>query len=158
MTSIAHASLPADNPQRAAEVLADILGGEALPFPPAGKDAWMAWSGDGNIEIEFSRRGLVLTYGTEEGEWTSDGVARRHCDAHLAICVERPAAEILAIAQAAGWPARHCERGGGVFQLTEVWIEGAVMIEIMDPAQAARYRKTITAENWKKFLSMTAAA
>lgn len=66
MTFIAHASLPADNPQRAAEVLANILGGEALPFPPAGKDAWMAWSGDGNIEIEFSRRGLVLTYGAEE--------------------------------------------------------------------------------------------
>jgi hypothetical protein len=157
MTSIAHASIPADNPKRAAQVLADILGGEALPFPPAGKDSWMAWSGDGNIEIEISRRGLVLAYGDEEGQWTPDGVARRYSDTHLAICAERPAAEILAIAKAAGWPARHCERGGGVFQLTEVWVEGAFMIEIMDPAQSAHYRKTVTAENWKKFLSAMAA-
>lgn len=39
---IAHASLPADNPRRVAEVLAEIMGGEALPFPPGGESAWMA--------------------------------------------------------------------------------------------------------------------
>ena len=37
MTAIAHASIPADDPRRAAEVLAEIMGGEAMPFPP------MAW-------------------------------------------------------------------------------------------------------------------
>lgn len=39
------------------------MSGEALPFPPAGEDSWMAWSGDGSVEIEVSRRGLALTYG-----------------------------------------------------------------------------------------------
>jgi hypothetical protein len=39
MTSIAHASIPADNPKHVAEVLAEILSGEAMPFPPAGDDA-----------------------------------------------------------------------------------------------------------------------
>ena len=34
MTAIAHASIPADDPRRVAEVLAEILDGEALPFPP----------------------------------------------------------------------------------------------------------------------------
>ena len=79
-------------------------------------------------------------------------------DTHLAICVERPAAEILAIAKAAGWPARACDRGRGLFQLTEVWVEGAFMIEMMDPAQSAHYRKTVTAENWKRFLPLMTAA
>jgi len=153
MTAIAHASIPADDPRRVAEVLAEILDGEALPFPPAGHDSWMAWSGDGAIEIEISRRGLALTYGQEEAEWRPDGVARRLSEVHLAVCVERPASEVLAIAQKAGWPARHCDRGGGLFQLIEVWIEGVFMIEVLDPAQTARYREVVTPANWKKFVA-----
>ena len=158
MTSIAHASIPADDPKKVAEVLADIFQGEALPFPPAGKDAWMAWSGDGAIELEISKRGLVMTYGEEEAEWQPDGITRRLTETHLAICVERLASEVIAIAKAAGWPVRHCDRGNGVFQLTEVWVEGAFVIEVMDPAQTAHYRKVVTLENWKKFLPLMQAA
>jgi hypothetical protein len=158
MTSIAHASIPADDPKHVAEVLAEILSGEAMPFPPAGDDAWMAWSGDGNTEIEISRRGLVVTHGDEQAEWLPDAVSRRLSDVHLAVCVERPAAEILAIAKSAGWPARACDRGGGIFQLTEVWVEGAFLIEVLDPAQTARYREVVTPENWKRYLPIMQAA
>ncbi|MFO1161028.1 MAG: hypothetical protein U1E60_19460 [Reyranellaceae bacterium] len=158
MTVIAHASIPADNPKRAAEVLAEIMSGEALPFPPGGADSWMAWSGDGAVEIEISRRGLAMTYGPEQAEWRSDGVARRLSECHLAVCVDRPAAEVLAIAQKAGWPARACDRGNGVFQLTEVWVEGAFMIEVLDPAQAAHYRTVVTPQSWKQFLKSMQAA
>jgi hypothetical protein len=157
VTAIAHASIPADDPRRAAEVLAEILGGEAMPFPPAGPDAWMAWSGDGQIDLEISRRGLAVTYGETEGEWRPDGVTRRLSEVHLAIAVDRPAAEVIAIAERAGWPARHCDRGG-VFQLTEVWVEGVFMIEMLDPAQTAHYRKVVTAANLKRILAERAAA
>lgn len=153
MTAIAHASIPADDPRRVAEVLAEIMSGEAVPFPPAGKDSWMAWSGDGSVEIEVSRRGLALTYGKDEAEWRSDGVARRLSEVHLALCVERPAAEVLAIAHKAGWPARSCDRGEGIFRLTEVWIEGAFMVEVLDPAETARYREVVTLASWKRFLA-----
>lgn len=158
MTSIAHASIPADNPQRAAEILADIFQGEALPFPPAGKDAWMAWSADGQVEIEISKRGLVMTYCETQAEWLPDGITRRLSETHLAICVERPKDEIVAIAKKAGWPARICDRGDGVFELVEVWVEGAFVIEMLDPAQTAHYRKVVTLENWKKYLPLMQAA
>lgn len=156
MTAIAHASIPADDPKRAAEVLAEIMNGEAMPFPPAGKDGWVAWSGDGEIELEISRRGLAVTHGEAQAEWRPDGIPRRLSEVHLAICVNRPAAEVLAIAQRAGWPARACDRGG-IFQLTEVWVEGAFLLEILDPAQTAHYRKVITPDNWKRYLPMMAA-
>ena len=120
MTSIAHASIPADNPQRVAEILADIFQGEALPFPPAGKDAWMAWSSDGQVEIEISKRGLVMTYCDTQAEWMPDGISRRLSETHLAICVERPKDEIVAIANNAGWPVRICDRGDGVFAVGDV--------------------------------------
>lgn len=157
MSAIVHASIPADDPRRAAEILAEMLGGEAMPFPPGGHDSWMAWSGDGQIEIEITRRGLALAYGETEVEWRPDGMTRRLSEAHLAVCVDRPAAEIIAIARRAGWPARHCDRGEGIFQLTEVWVEGAFMIEMLDPAQTARYREVITPANWKRFLDQMAA-
>jgi hypothetical protein len=156
MTAIAHASIPADDPRRVAEVLAEIMNGEAMRFPPAGEDGWMAWSGDGQIELEISRRGLAVTHGETQAEWRSDGIARRLSEVHLAICVDRPADEILAIARRAGWPARHCDRGEGIFQLTEVWIEGAFMIEVLDPAQTAHYRKVVTPGSWKRYLTAMA--
>jgi hypothetical protein len=158
MTAIAHASIPADDPKRAAEVLAEIMSGEAMPFPPGGADSWMAWSGDGAVEIEISRRGLAMTYGPEQAEWRSDGVSRRLSEAHIALCVDRPATDVLSIAQAAGWPARHCDRGGGIFSLTEVWVEGSFMIEVLDPDQAAQYRARVTPQSWKQFLKQMPAA
>jgi hypothetical protein len=151
--SIAHASLPSDDPARAAQVLAQILGGEAVPFPPGGEGAWMAWSADGAIELEITQRGLAMTYGPEQGDWIADGATRRLSETHLAVCVETPEAEILAIAERAGWPARHCERGGGYFQLVEVWVDGAFLIEFLDPAQTATYKERVTPGKWKEFLA-----
>ena len=152
MTAIAHVSIPADNPQRAAAILAEIMSGEAMPFPPAGTDSWMAWSGDGAVEIEVSRRGLAVAYGKNQAEWRADGVQRQLSESHIALCVERTAADVLEIARKAGWPARHCERGGGVFSLTEVWVESAFMIEVLDSAQTACYRERVTPQSWKQFL------
>jgi hypothetical protein len=95
---IAHASLPADQPERAARVLADIMQGEAMPFPPGGPHTWMAWAGDGSRQ--------------------------------------------------AGWPAEQHDRGG-FFSVVEVWVEGAFLIEFLDPQQAASYRRSMTPAHWK---------
>jgi hypothetical protein len=38
----------------------------------------------------------------------------------------------------------------------EVWVEGAFMLEMFDPGQAAHYERTITVENLKKFLAKAA--
>jgi len=146
---IAHASIPADKPEIVAQVLADILQGEALPFPPAGPKAWMAWSGDGAIEI--APRGHVIAFGQDQGR-TQTAQSTRYSEVHLAICINRPESEVIAIAQAAGWQARHCERGNGIFSLCEVWVENAFMIEFLDPAQTARYDEMVTLENYRKFM------
>jgi len=158
MTVIAHVSIPADDPKKAAEVLAEIMSGEAVRFPPGGPDSWMAWAGDGEVEIEITRRGLTIARGEHEAEWRSDGGERRLSDVHIALCVQRPAAEVIEIAKRAGWPARPCVRGGDIFGLTEVWVEGAFMVEVLDPAQTARYRERITLPNWKRFIAERQAA
>ncbi len=155
---IAHASLPADDPKQAASVLADIMQGEVVRFPPGGPNAYMAWSGDGQTELEIVQRGAVIAYEDEQGAWKQDGERRYGSECHLAICVDRPESEIMAIARKAGWPARHCERGGGYFSLVEVWVEGAFMIEFLDPAQTRIYKERVTLQNWKTKLAEMGAA
>ena len=155
---IAHASIPADDPATAAHVLAEILQGEAMPFPPAGDQAWMAWSGDGAIEIEVAPRGHVLIYGATQTEWLPRAESGRLSEAHLSLCIDRPAAEIMAIAARAGWPTRLCDRGDGLFELVEVWVDGAFMLEFLDPAQTRRYEQVVTPAAWKAYLAETVQA
>ncbi|HWA22615.1 MAG TPA: hypothetical protein VG735_09495 [Caulobacterales bacterium] len=154
---IAHASIPADDPKLTAAVLAEILGGEAIRFPPGGPDAFMAWSGDGKIELEVVRRGRRISYKEAEGVWEMNNPEERASEVHLAICVDRPESEIIAIAKRAGWPARHCDRGGGIFSLVEVWVDGAFMIEFLDPKQTQVYLERVTVANYKRMLQMAPA-
>lgn len=155
---IAHASLPADDTKKVATVLADIMQGEIVRFPPGGPNAWMAWSGDGETELEIVPRGAVITYEEDQANWRQNGPRNTSSEVHLAICVDRPESEIIAIAKAAGWPARHCERGGGHFSLVEVWVEGLFMIEFLDPAQTRVYRERVSLAQWKAILVEMGAA
>lgn len=151
-----HASIPADNPSRAAEVLAEIMGGEALPFPPAGPEGRMAWSHDEAVALEIVPRGHLIHPGPEEGEWREVANPQLLSEVHLAIAVDRPASQVIAIAKSAGWPARICSRGEGYFELVEVWVEGRFMLEMFDPHQAAHYERVVTVENLKKYLAEAA--
>jgi hypothetical protein len=109
----------------------------------------MAWAGDSSIELEVTPRGHVITFGQDQG-WTTTAQSTRYSEVHLAICVQRSESEIIEIAEAAGWQARHCERGNGIFSLCEVWVENSFMIEFLDPAQTAA---TIRWSRWRTIKS-----
>jgi hypothetical protein len=55
----------------------------------------------------------------------------------------------VALAHAAGWHARICNRGG-LFHVVEVWVENAYRVECLDPTQLADYRRSMTVDNWKR--------
>lgn len=151
---IAHVSIPADDTKGVAGVLAEIMEGRATPFPPGGPNAFMAWAKNGEIEIEVTPRGAVMTPGPEEAVW-EDREKAPAWESHLALCVDRPAAEVMEIAARAGWRARVCDRGG-FFHVVEVWVENAYLIEVLDPDYAAAYRRTMTIENWTKTFGIAA--
>ncbi|MBO9574480.1 MAG: hypothetical protein J7494_01965 [Sphingobium sp.] len=156
MTFIAHISIPADDPAKTAQVLAEIMDGEAHPFPPGGDNAWKVFSGDGAVDLEVMQRGdvIMLREGEPEAVFERLAAPQRSSECHMALCVQRPEAEVIEIARRAGWEARHCERGGGIFGLAEIWIDNCFMIEVLDPVESAKYRERVTAENWKRFLPM----
>jgi hypothetical protein len=75
----------------------------------------------------------------------------RLSETHIALCVDRPADEVLALARREGWKAGSYERGG-FFSSVEVWIENTFFVECFDPAAAKRYREFMTAPNWRQTL------
>lgn len=148
---IAHVSLPADDTAKVARVLAEMMEGTAVPFPPGGPGAWMAWSEDEIVEIEVIPRGACMQPAKGGGNWRApDDGSRpsRLSESHLALCVDRPAADIVRLAEAAGWPASICDRGG-FFHVVEVWIEGAYLVEVLDPDFTAAYKASMSVANWR---------
>lgn len=152
MTRILHASIPADRPDHVARVLARIMGGSALPFPPGGPDAWIAWADDGQTEIEVVRRGDCLARGPAEAEWLASVRHGRSSEVHLALAVPLAMTDLLAIADEASWPARVCNRDG-LFELVELWVEGAFLIELFDPAQSDHFARVMSARQWAELLA-----
>lgn len=149
---IQHVSLPANDPPSAATTLARILGGEAMPFPVV-PGAWIAWSSDGVTELEVVPRGLGYKRAAAGKE---PEAARTVTDAgpsgwHVAIGTSIAATDVVRFAQAAGWPAQICDRAG-FFELVEVWIDDACLVEVLDPPMLQRYRAAFSAQSWKAAL------
>ena len=62
---IFHASIPADNPEHVARVIAEIWGGEAFRFPPW-PGGWVAMAGDDrNSNVEVYPRAHTIAPGDD---------------------------------------------------------------------------------------------
>lgn len=53
------------------------------------------------------------------------------------------------IAERVGWRANMRTRGG-LFEVVEVRVEGAYLVEVLDPTQMADDLRSMTVEGWKK--------
>lgn len=148
---IFHLSIAADDAKRTAEVLAEIWGGTALPFPPVGVGSWMAFHGqDNGTMIEVYPRGTILT----ETDADAVGVAgprHRHSATHFAMSTDLGVEQIYAIAAREGWSAKYCKRGGK-FGVIEIWIDGCQMIEVLTAEMQREYLDCVTVANWTEML------
>ena len=108
------------NPKAAAAVIAELVGGEALPLPPL-SDAWIVLVPDG--------QGLELYH---------DTLNRRAAEAHpfsdenrkAAIAIASPlqASRLATLASGAGWPIRRRTDAGG--EVVEIAVEGRQILAI----------------------------
>lgn len=132
-TRIGHTSLYADDPQTAATVLAELLGGTAVPFPPhdggfvcfldADRTGW------GDEFIEFYPRDVELTATTGSTRPQFSPVPGGRSiggGSHVNIVLDRTAEEIEALCarvdRESGW------RWAGVM---DVWLEPTLMVELI---------------------------
>ncbi len=155
---IFHASIPADDPERVAAVLAEIFGGRAFRFPPW-PGACVAMAGDDrNTTVEVYPRGQTLApgEGADMVRPRFDPAPGRFSCFHLAIATSRTAEEILAIGEREGWRAVRCLRGG-IFEVIELWLENALMIEVLTAEMQADYLARAKIGIWREPVKSHAA-
>lgn len=149
-----HFSIAANEPERVCRVMAQFIGGEAMPFPPVSDNGWIALADDENrTAVEVYPLFTVL----REVEGDADAIGElegmdAYTATHAAIGTDLNVEEILRIAEREGWPAKYRKRGDQ-FGVIELWVEGRQMIELLTPEMQAEYRATTTIAGWKALLA-----
>ncbi len=152
---INHISIAVDNPEKVANVLAELWNGFVVPFPPC-PGSFMVFADDGRgSAVEVTPADTILIPGegfppeenfdtttpTEEYEarFVKSDFVPRYSPTHLNINTHLSAEEVKEIANREGWRVLTCNRDRGLFQLIEIWIEDRFMLEVMTPEQTKRY-------------------
>jgi hypothetical protein len=140
-----HVSFNVRDPGAVAPVLAELLGAAALraPSPPFPAGAWFVCCGDecGTL-IEVMPWGEVRDPGTPGGAG-HDPAMRPHSGAHILAGTPHAVEAVLAVAARAGWRAELAS--AGLFSFVKVWVENAVLVELLTPEQAPAYREAFNA-------------
>lgn len=147
-----HVSLNAADPELVARFLARLMGGDAYPFPPF-PNSWIAFGkADDGTAIEVYPLTHRLLPGPKEVVCETGAPQNGATFAHVAVASPHDGADIIEMGKAQGWPARRCNRGP--FECIEVWAEGRLLIEALDPQMAEDYRAGMTAANWRAMFGM----
>ena len=148
MNMLFHLSTDARDPRRVAEVLAEIMGGKATPFPPVAQGSWVAHSGNAlNTLVEVYPEGTLLVEGPD-GAVGLPGPTRSRSAVHFALGTHLSEAGIHAIARREGWPVE-THSGGGMFRVIEIWIEGARLAEILTVEMQREYLDALRLDRWE---------
>lgn len=167
---INHISFGVNNPEKVANILAELWGGVAMPFPPS-PGGYVAFADDGKgTMVELVPIDVHLVPGTgypDEATFTKETPTEDYeatfvpgnestlfGSVHLNINSPLDEETIKAIAKREGWRCFTANRGGGLFQLIEFWIENRFMVEVNTPAMTEVYQNMVTPEGWAQFLQM----
>jgi len=135
---IHHLSIAARDPKHAAGVLAELMGGTAVPFPPNPGSFFALQLDDHGSGVEVYPAGTELEpNGEVGGSFVKHRRERGYGSTHFALSVKTDAKKVEDIAARAGWKCFTCNRGP--FHVIEVWVENDTMVEILPPDFAAEY-------------------
>src|SRR6516165_7566731 len=134
---IHHLSMAARDPRHVAGVLAEIMGGKAVPFPPNPGSFFALQLDENGSGVEVYPAGTELQPGGGDGASFVKKEARGYGPTHFALSVATDAETVEAIARREGWQCFRCNRGP--FHVIEVWLENESMVEILPPEFADEY-------------------
>src|SRR5438067_10984723 len=110
---IHHLSIAARDPKAAAGVLAELMGGRAVPVPPNPGSFFALQLDEHGSGVEVYPMGTELhPGGSEGGGFVKNPAAERgYGPTHFALSVAAAADAVEAIAQREGWQCLRCNRG-----------------------------------------------
>lgn len=166
---INHISIGVREPEKVANVLAELWNGMVIPFPPC-PNSFMVFANDGKGSgVEITPIDTILVPGeglppagdytaaTEkyEAKFVQSKFAPQYVATHLNINTHLDIEEIMEIGRRENWRTLVCNRGEGLFQLVEMWVEDRFMLEVMTPEQTARYIEITQPEFFAEALGIT---
>ncbi len=168
---INHISIAVHNPEKVAGVIAELWNGIVAPFPPA-PNSFIVFANDGRGSgVEITPIDTILVpgeglppeadFGTDtrteeyEAKFVQSDFTPQYVATHLNISTHLSIEEIKEIGRREGWRVLTCNRGEGLFQLVELWIEDRFMLEVMTPEQTARYVEITQPEFFAEALGIT---
>ena len=144
---IHHVSIPAREPERVAQVLAELMGGKCHPFGPL-EGAYMAASGDQHgsmIEVYPDRATLDIPNRDDQVVFGTNDAPPHAWPFHALLSVPLETEEVERIGAREGWRAKTFGRGmqgqKPFFQVIEFWLENRLMIEVATPKMIREYKK-----------------
>src|SRR5580692_9818536 len=108
---IHHLSIAARDPKQAAGVLAELMGGTAVPFPPNPGSFFALQLDEHGSGVEVHPAGTELQPdGTTGGSFVKKD-PQGYSPTHFALSVATDADTVHTIAERAGWQCFDCDRG-----------------------------------------------
>jgi hypothetical protein len=137
---IHHISIAAKNPQRVAQVLAELFQGRAFPFPPHPGSFMVFPLDEHGTGVEVYPLGTELIPGQEDEQVTfvKNSFSSLFTATHAAISVPVSEELIQSIGAREGWRTVRCDRDG-LFEVIEFWVENRLMVELLTPSMVAKY-------------------
>jgi hypothetical protein len=137
---IHHISISAQNPQHVAQVLAEILKGQVVPFPPVSGSYMTVAMDEFGTAIEVLPSASEIIPGLEQDGcgFATHPQASQFTATHAAISVFASQSEIEQIGLREGWRVVRCNREG-FFDLMEFWVENTLLLELLTPEMTAQY-------------------
>ena len=126
---IHHISISAADPRRAAEVLAELWRGTALPSPPS-EGSYIVVPGDSY--------GTVIEVFPLADDTTSGGGLAPRAATRCALSVSVDEERVREIAEGAGWRVGRATRGGA-YEVLEFWVEDRLLVELLTPELVPQY-------------------
>ena len=141
---IHHLSIAARDPEHVAGVLAELMGGVAVPFPPNPGSFFALQRDEHGSGVEVHPAGTELRPGGGNGAGFERTEVHGFGPTHFALSVGIPGDAVEAIARREGWQCYRCDRGP--FHVIEVWLENEWMVEVLPPEYAAEYLASMRPE------------
>jgi hypothetical protein len=154
---IHHISITAKQPLHVAEVIAELLQGQAMPFP-ACEGSYIALNFDSHgTMVEVLPQGTELIPGETFRMSPIQAPTPTYSAFHAAISVPISEEQVHAIAQREGWHVKTCDRDG-YFSVIEVWLENQQLLEFLPSTFAGQYLAFMQPESLKQFAAAGANA
>jgi hypothetical protein len=168
---INHISVGVENPEKVANILAELLSGYVFPFPPCTGAFIIFDDGDKGVSIEvypkntemipgigepsessvFNSQTLCFDY---EVQFRTNDKKSQYSSTHIALNTKLNEEAIGKIAEKEGWRLIKCERGGGFFTLMEFWVENCLMLEVFTPEMTKKYQEAMKPQCFAEILGM----